>query len=256
MLETANPYERFAYAYDEMMSNVNYARWANYIESLFKAYKYQPRRILEVACGTGALTMLLAERGYEVWGIDRAEGMLAVAREKAKMSSFNVPLFQADMRNFDLQQKFDAVLCIYDSINYALDEAELESVFRSVSRHLTLHGLFIFDVTTERNIVQHFHGQTFSENRPNYTYIWKNTYTYHDKICRTSLTFFIREGELFRRIVETHDQRIFEVSTVKECLNNTGYKMLSAYDMYTFNRWSRNADRINFSAQKTSELEL
>jgi ubiquinone/menaquinone biosynthesis C-methylase UbiE len=255
MKELAKPYEKFAYAYDEMMSNVNYIRWANYIESLFKHYNYEPRRILEVACGTGALTTLLAEKGYEMWGVDRAEGMLAVARQKAKTRGLNISLFQGDMRNFDLRRQFDAVLCIYDSINYAIDEAELESVFRCVSKHLALSGLFIFDVTTERNIVQHFHGQTFSENRPDYTYIWKNTYTYHDKICRTSLTFFIREGELFHRFVEIHDQRIFEVGAVKQSLKKTGYDLLSAYDMYTFNRWSRHSDRINFTARKVTEVE-
>ena len=75
-------------------------------------------------------------------------------------------------------------------------------------------------------------------------------YTYHDKICRTALTFFIREGELFRRYEEVHIQKIFEVSTVKRLLKQTGYKMLSAYDMYTFSRWNRHSDRINFTARK------
>jgi SAM-dependent methyltransferase len=176
--------------------------------------------------------------------------MLTIARQKAAEHQLDIPFMRGDMRDFDLQEQFDAVLCIYDSINYTVDEAELEAVFRAVSKHLVPSGLFIFDVTTERNIVQHFHGQTFSENHPDYSYTWKNMYTYHDKICRTALTFFIREGELFRRFEEVHIQKIFEVSTVKNLLKQTGYKMLSAYDMYTFNRWSRHSDRINFIARK------
>ncbi|MBI1922627.1 class I SAM-dependent methyltransferase, partial [Candidatus Poribacteria bacterium] len=158
------------------------------------------------------------------------------------------------MRNFALDQHFDAVLCIYDSINYAVDEGELANVFRSVSKHLRPSGLFIFDVTTERNIVQHFHAQTFAENHDDYSYTWKNIYSYHDKVCRTALTFFIREGELFRRFEEIHTQKIFEVAQVKDVLNQTGYKMLSAYDMFTFNRWSRHSDRINFTARKEKEV--
>jgi ubiquinone/menaquinone biosynthesis C-methylase UbiE len=255
MSELTEPYEKFAYPYDRMMSNVDYVRWANYIEELFTHYKYRPRKILEVACGTAALTVLLAERSYQMWGTDRAEGMLAVARQKAEARRLDIPLIQADMRNFDLQQRFDAVLCVYDSINYVVDETELESVFRSVSKHLHPSGLFIFDVTTEPNIVQHFHGQTFAENHDDYSYIWKNIYSHHDKICRTLLTFFIREGELFRRSEEVHIQKMFDVNTVKKLLQKTGYKMLNAYDMYTFNRWNRHSDRINFTARKEEEIE-
>ncbi len=250
MKELIDPYEKFAYPYDRMMANVNYVRWANYIEDLFKHYKSEPRKILEVACGTGALTVLMEERGYEICGLDRAEGMLAVARQKAAERGLDIPFIRGDMRDFDLQERFDAVLCIYDSINYAVNETELEAVFRAVSKHLVPSGLFIFDVTTERNIVQHFHGQTFAENHPDYSYSWKNMYTYHDKICRTALTFFLREGELFHRFEEVHIQKIFEVNTVKKLLKQTGYRMLSAYDMYTFSRWNRHSDRINFTARK------
>ena len=250
MKELTDPYEKFAYSYDRMMANVNYARWVTYIKNLFRHYKSEPRKILEVACGTGALTVLMEERGYEMCGLDRAEGMLTVARQKAEEQGLDIPFMRGDMRDFDLQEQFDAVLCIYDSINYAVNEAELDAVFRAVSKHLVPSGLFIFDVTTERNIVQHFHGQTFAENQPDYSYTWKNMYTYHDKICRTVLTFFIHEGELFRRFEEVHIQKIFEVSTIKKLLKQTGYKILSAYDMYTFNRWSRHSDRINFIARK------
>ena len=250
MKEWTDPYEKFAYPYDRMMANVNYVRWATYIQALFRHYKSEPRKILEIACGTGALTVLMAERGYEMYGLDRAEGMLTVARQKAEERRLDIPFIRGDMRHFDLQEQFDAVLCIYDSINYAVDEAELEAVFRAVSKHLTPSGLFIFDITTERNIVRHFHGQTFAENHPDYSYMWQNMYTYHNRICRTLLTFFIREGKLFRRFEEVHIQKLFEVSTVKKLLKQTGYKVLSAYDMYTFNRWNRHSDRINFTARK------
>jgi ubiquinone/menaquinone biosynthesis C-methylase UbiE len=250
MSEFTVPYEKFAYAYDRMMSNVNYVRWADYIEALFAHYKSRPRTVLDLACGTGALTVLLAERGYEMCGIDRAEGMLAVARQKVKSRQLNVQFSEGEMQNFDLNQRFDAVICTYDSINYALNEEELANVFRNVSNHLEPSGLFIFDVTTERNIVRYFHTHTFAENQDDYTYIWKNTYSYPDKICHTDLTFFIREGDLFRRFEEVHIQKIYEVRTVRQILTQTGYKMLGAHEMYTLNRWSKHSDRINFTARK------
>jgi ubiquinone/menaquinone biosynthesis C-methylase UbiE len=243
------PYEKFAYAYDQMMRNVNYTRWGDYIKSLFDMYGCKPRRILDVACGTGALTILLASKGYDMAGVDRARGMLDIARQKAEDQDLSIAFHHGDMLNFQLNQQYDAILCTYDSINYACNEDELTSVFETVSAHLAPEGLFIFDVTTERNIVEHFHNKTFSENHQDYSYIWKNNYLHHSKMCRTFLTFFIREGELFRRYEEVHQQRIFEVPTVNELLKTTGYKMLSAFDMYSFNRWSRSSDRINFTAQ-------
>ena len=247
------PYEKFAYAYDQMMSNVNYVRWADYIESIFRHYRCRPRNILDVACGTATLTALLAERGYQMWGIDRAEGMLEIARQKAKSRGLSIKFVQGEMQEFNLNRQFDAVICTYDSINYALNAHDLAGVLRSVSDHLEPSGLFIFDVTTEHNIVKHFHNQTFAENSDDYSYIWKNIYSHRDKICHTALTFFIRRGDLFDRFEEIHIQKIFEVGTVKKILNQTGYKMLSAYDMYTFNRWNRHSDRINFTAKKEQQ---
>ncbi|MCG9128398.1 class I SAM-dependent methyltransferase [Candidatus Poribacteria bacterium] len=248
-LQITPPYEKFSYSYDRMMKNVNYPRWMQYIESIFDKYGSKPRKILDLACGTGALTLLLAAKGYEMSGFDRAIGMLEIARQKAESQDLSISFFQGDMMNFDLNQKFDAILCTYDSINYANSVEELRSTFEGVSSHLEPEGIFIFDVTTERNIVEHFHNKTFSENHEDYSYIWKNNYLHHSKLCRTFLTFFIREGDVFRRYEEIHNQRIFDVSTVDNALESSGFKMLSACDMYTFNRWTRNSDRINFTAQ-------
>lgn len=248
-MQITPPYEKFAYAYDRMMRNVNYPRWRDYIESLFNMYDCEPREILDLACGTGALTLLLAAQGYEMSGIDRAKGMLDIAQRKSVEQNQRITFHHGDMLDFQLDQQYDAIICTYDSINYATSEDELKSVFERVSEHLKPKGLFLFDVTTERNIVEHFHNKTFSENHQDYSYIWKNNYLYHTKMCRTFLTFFIREGEMFRRYEEVHQQRIFEVDTVHHLLKKTGYKMLSAFDMYTFNRWNRNSDRINFTAQ-------
>ena len=155
------PYEKFAFAYDRMMRNVNYPRWGDYIESLFGKYGCKPRNILDLACGTGALTLLLASKGYTMTGIDRAIGMLNVAQEKAENQDLQIAFHHGDMLNFRLNQQFDVILCTYDSINYAVNENELSSVFKTVLEHLTPGGLFIFDVTTERNIVEHFHNKDF-----------------------------------------------------------------------------------------------
>ena len=156
-IHLTSPYEKFAYAYDRIMTNVNYTRWTHYIESLFEKYDCKPRRVLDLACGTCALTIQLGLKGYEMTGVDRAIGMLDIAKEKVAAHELEIELRDGDMRDFQLNQRFDAVLCTYDSINYAYDETELSNVFQCVAEHLEPGGLFIFDVTTERNIVEHFH---------------------------------------------------------------------------------------------------
>lgn len=251
MEDYSAPYTKFAAAYDKIMDNVDYIRWANYMLSLFMHYRLEPQRILELACGTGNVMVELAKHGYEMWGLDRAKEMIEITKKKADKSGKEVNLFHGDMLNFSFDVKFDAVLCLYDSINYMLNRKELTKVFENVYSVLRSNGLFIFDVTTERNIVQHFHLQTFAENQEDFSYIWKNRYSYRDKICRTILTFFLRENDdFFKRYEELHLQKIFEVDEVEDLLEKTGYKLLSAFDAFTMRKWNKNSDRINFTARK------
>ena len=229
MTGLAPAYERFAYAYDRIMYNVDYQRWADYIQSIFNQQGESPRTILDVACGTAALTLVLAERSFQMTGIDLVHG---------------------DMRTFDLGKQFDAVLCTYDSINYMQDEENFATACIRIFDHLKPSGLFVFDVTTERNITRHFHAQTFAENHEDYAYIWQNLYSKKDQVCRTNLTFFIRDGDLFERFEELHVQRIFDNGLIKRILKKCGYEVLGMYDMYTLNRPGLFSDRVNFVARK------
>jgi len=246
----APPYTRFAYAYDRMMENVDYDRWARYVKDLFEYYGPIPKRVLDIACGTGQVTVRLARSGYEMFGVDKALEMMLVAREKAKSMGVKIGLAQSDMRSLPFKRTFDAAICLYDSINYMLSRDDLRRAFLSAASVLKTGGLYIFDVTTERNIVLHFHLQTFAETEDDFSYIWKNVYSFRDKICRTVLTFFIKDGDTYRRYDELHVQKIFEVNEVKEELEKAGFKMLNAFDAFTFRRWGRDSDRINFVARK------
>jgi len=250
MTALAPAYERFAHAYDRIMHNVDYQRWGDYIQNIFHQQNKSPKTILDIACGTGALTAILAEKDYHMTGVDLAEGMLDIARDKASNLGLSINLVHDDMRTFDLGQQFDVVLCTYDSINYMRDEEDFASVCFRVIDHLKPNGLFIFDVTTERNIVRHFHAQTFAENNDDYAYIWQNLYSKKEQVCRTTLTFFIKDGDLFRRFEELHVQRIFDNGLIKKMLKQCGYEVLGMYDMYTFNRPGLFSDRVNFVARR------
>lgn len=250
MEDLVSPYTSFAAAYDTMMANVDYVRWANYVQKLFAHYNVRPRRILDMACGTGSTTILLAEKGYEMSGTDRAMEMLISARSKANEKGLPIHLWQQDMRDLAVTKPYDAVLCLYDSINYITTEKEMKQVFTRVSEALVSQGMFIFDVTTEYNIVKHFDKQTFAESTEDYSYIWRNLYFHKEKLCKTVLTFFLREGTDFCRYEELHIQKIYTVAEIKRFLEQTGYKLLSSFDAFTFNRWGKLSERINFTAVK------
>lgn len=252
MMEFTPKYTRFAVAYDEMMENVDYVRWANYIDKLFDLYNYHPKRLLNIACGTGSVDTLLARKGYEMSGIDLAREMLLWAKEKAEASNVHLRLWQQDMRYLTVAKPYDAALCLYDSINYIVTEDELKLVFYKVFDALVPQGMFIFDVTTEHNIVKHFHRQTFAENFDNFSYIWKNLYLHKDKLCKTILTFFLKEGDHYQKYDELHVQKIFSIDQVKKLLDEAGFKMLSAFESFTFDKWRRSSERINFTAVKKS----
>ena len=110
--------------------------------------------------------------------------------------------------------------------------------------------MFIFDVTTEYNIVKHFHRQTFAESNEAFSYIWRNLYFHKEKLCKTILTFFLKEGGSYRKYEEFHEQKIYSVAQIKRFLEQTGYNLLSSFDAFSFNRWSKVSERINFTAVK------
>ena len=110
-----------------MMEDVDYIRWADYIEDRFCHYDILPKNIADLACGTGNMTIILSQRGYNVIGIDRSEDMLSVAQEKAREQGLKIPFICQDLRQVSLHKKVDAVLIVCDGINYILDDSDLIS---------------------------------------------------------------------------------------------------------------------------------
>ena len=248
------PYSGFAAAYDKMMENVDYVKWADYIDKLFSLYRFRPRKILDIACGTGSATILLAEKGYQMAGTDRALEMLLYAKKKAEARKVNLLLWQQDMRELTVAEPyFDAALCLYDSINYITTEYEMLEFFKRVSSALVPGGMFIFDITTEYNIVKHFHRQTFAESYDDFSYIWRNLYFHREKVCKTILTFFLPDDDdKYIKYEELHVQKIYSVNQLRKLLEQAGYKLLSSFDAFTFNKWGRTSERINLTAVKVN----
>ena len=196
-------YTSFAAVYDTFMDNIPYEEWEKYLKSLLYEYGVREGLVLELGCGTGNMTEILAQSGYDMIGVDNAEEMLEIAIEKRMKSGLDILYLQQDMREFELYGTVKAIVSVCDSVNYILEEEELEEVFRLVNNYLDPGGVFIFDFNTVYKYREILGDQTIAENREECSFIWDNDYDLETKINEYDLTLFIQEeDDLYRRFGE------------------------------------------------------
>ena len=158
-------YTSFAEVYDTFMDNVPYEEWADYLEERLKEYGVKDGLVLELGCGTGSMTELLAEKGYDMIGVDNSEDMLEIAMEKRIESGHDILYLLQNMQEFELYGTVKAVVSVCDSVNYITEKAELEEVFRLVNNYLDPQGIFIFDFNTEYKYREILGNQVIAEDR-------------------------------------------------------------------------------------------
>ncbi|MBK7496454.1 MAG: Trans-aconitate 2-methyltransferase [bacterium] len=248
-------YTGFAPGYDLVMKDVDYTAWAAYILDLLAHYSLKGKRILNLACGTGTTEMEWLTAGYQIVGIDQSEQMIQAAIRKNPPHK-HLRFAVGDMRDIHLDETFDHVCCLYDSLNYLTRPADVISCFQAVAAHLEPGGAFIFDVATECNILENFTNITYAENFDDFAYIWENEYNIRTKICRSDFFFFSREpdGEAFRRSHETHFQRIYTTREILRWLKDTGFEHLGSFDGFTLNPPSPQSERIHFVARRLRKI--
>lgn len=245
------------------MDNVPYKEWCAYITGLLEEYDIREGLVLDLGCGTGKLTRLLAEAGYDMIGVDNSVEMLELARqaeheaaeygpdERETKAACNILYLLQDMRSFELYGTVRAVVSICDSMNYILEEADLREVFRLVNNYLDPSGIFIFDLNTLYKYRELLGETTISESREEGSFIWENYYDEESGINEYDLTLFLREaGDLYRKYEETHYQRAYELETVKALLTEAGMEFVAAYDAFTREPVREDSERIYVIARE------
>ncbi len=243
-------YSGFAYIYDQLTQDVNYEIWVEYIESIFCRYNAKPNLILELACGTGNISTRMAQRGYDMIGVDLSEDMLNVAISKAHEEALDILYLNQDMRNFELYGTVDAVVCLLDSINYITNKQDLIQTFKLINNYLNPGGLLILDINTEYKLREVLGNNTFVVEEDNVFYVWENHYNEAHKICDFYLTFFIKEDTKYERIDECHKEKVYEIAEIKDSLKEAGLNCLAVYDDLSFDRPNDKSERIFFIVQK------
>lgn len=245
-------YTSFASVYDTFMDNIPYEEWAKYLVALLKEHQVEEGLVLDLGCGTGSMTELLAQAGYDMIGIDNAEEMLEIAIEKREKSGHDILYLLQDMREFELYGTVRAIVSICDSVNYITEEDELVEVFRLVNNYLDPKGMFIFDFNTTYKYKEVLGDRVIAEDREECSFIWNNYYYEEEKINEYELSLFIREedSDLYRKFQETHFQRAYDLKTIKELIEESGLEYITAYDAFTRNAPTETSERIYVIARE------
>jgi len=244
-------YANFAYVYDRLMQDIPYHQWVDYIFCLFERYYVKPERVLDLGCGTGNVSLPLAQRGLEVVAVDLSPDMLAVADQKAYSQGLSVTFVRQDMRQLDLPGKFDVILSMCDSLNYLTEASELALVFRRAADLLNPGGLFIFDLNSVYKLKQVFGDNTFTLLDDDVAYIWENHYDEKNRICHMDVTFFVQgEKGQYRRFAEYHAEKGYTLAEIEEMVQGTGLEFLDAFAELTFQPPGPHTERVYYITRK------
>ena len=244
-------YTSFARVYDTFMDNIPYEEWTEYLTGLLKEYGVDDGLVLDLGCGTGNMTELLAAEGYDMIGVDNAEEMLEIAMEKRIESGHEILYLLQDMREFELYGTVRAVVSICDSVNYILEEEELLEVFKLVNNYLDPEGIFIFDFNTLYKYAEILGDRTIAESRDECSFIWDNYFYEDENINEYELNLFIQEkDDLYRKYQEIHYQKAYCLETIKNLIIRSGMEFVTAYDAFTRESPNEKSERIYVVARE------
>ena len=240
-------YGEFARVYDMFMDNVDYDAWADYLNTQLKKYGVEEGLVLELGCGTGIMTEMLAQAGYDMIGVDNSGEMLAEAMEKRIESGHDILYLLQDMQEFELYGTVRAVVSVCDSMNYLTEEEDLAQVFKLVNNYLDPGGIFIFDMNTVYKYETLLGDRTIAENREDGSFIWENCYDPESGVNEYALALFLkREDGLYEKHEEFHYQRAYSLDKIKELIIESGMELIAVYDAYTENPAREDSERWTF----------
>jgi ubiquinone/menaquinone biosynthesis C-methylase UbiE len=242
-----NQFTDVAEVYDNLMSVVPYAWWVQYLRQIWSLQGFRPRRVLDLACGTGNVLQELLKRGYEAEGADISPTMLRIARRKLPQGT---PLWEQDARALNIPgPPFDACVCLFDSLNYILELPGLYAAFQGVHRHLAPGGSLIFDVNAIRALETGMFNQTGTGQDPSLEYEWHSAWEPGTRLCTIRMEFRVHSPEETRVFHETHVQRGYTLDEITRGLEEAGFELLAVYDAFTMRSPTPRSDRYHIAAR-------
>ncbi len=245
-----NGYGTFAAFYDALTEDVDYAAWADYLLALVRRHGGDAHQVLDLACGSGSLSVELAARGCEVIGVDGSADMLAVAQEKAVEAGEDVLFLCQDMRALDLYGTVDTAVCLLDSLSHILNTEDLAEIFRRLGLFIAPDGLLIFDVNTPYKHEHILGNNAFVYEQDEFMCVWRNQYLPSSGEVAMQLDFFLEEEDgTYTRYTDEVRERAYAMRTWQQLLTQAGFDLLAVYGERTFDRPTDTAERWVFAAR-------
>ena len=242
-------YHALAVSYDRLTNDVNYRQTVDFYKEILEREGCHPRTAVDLACGTGSVTLLLAREGLNVIGVDLSAEMLCIASQKAQELE-RPPLFvRQDLSRLWLPRGVDLAVCALDSLDYITDPTACAEAIRRVYRVLNPGGIFIFDVNTPQKL-RAMDGQVFLDEDDDVYCVWRGIFDEETNICSYGMDLFQREGEVWRRSFEEHQEYAYSEEQLRGYLKAAGFNSIRVYADRLFEKPRATEQRIYFSARK------
>ena len=269
-MDNYESYRGFASVYDTFMDDLDYEDWAEQADALIRKYGVggpgkkpvseedvllasERNLVVDLGCGTGRLTELMVDRGYDMMGIDLSEEMLSLALERRDKMGHRTLYLCQDMREFELYGTAGTFLSTGDSINYLTEPGALKALFDRIRTFLYPGGIFIFDFKTLHLYRDIIGENTIAEDREDCSFIWYNHFDEETGINEYDLSVFVLEDEknrLYRKYEEVHRQRGLTLEEVRATAEEAGLTWLEAKDSDTHRRVTKSTQRIRAVVRK------
>jgi SAM-dependent methyltransferase len=246
-IELATSFGAVAPYYDELMKQVPYRMWVGYYFLLLSQQDIHPRRVVDVACGTGTMTQMLAREGFEMSGFDLSAPMIEIAKEKARKSRQKIDYFVANACEWQTAAPFDGALSFFDSLNNILETVDLQAAFDSVARNLRPGGSWIFDLNTRYAFQEQMFDQANLRKNAKLRYDWKGDWNPSTQLIRVHMKFWYEDQEF----EEVHIQRAYEVDDVLEMLGRAGFVNIRTFHSYSLDPVRARTDRVHFVCERS-----
>lgn len=235
-------YQDFSFYYDQFAYDIDYGKFYGYYKQIFERFSLKPQLVLDMCCGTGTLTTLMAN-DYDMIGVDSSWEMLDVAR--GKDVSGKILYLNQSMTDFELYGTVDACYSSLDSVNYLIQDGDLKKHFLLMKNYLNPGGLYIFDISTIYKFRYVLGNKTYTDETETDMFVWQNCY--ENRLLTMDLDIFHQNGDgTYERISETHYERGYTVSEIKKEAEACGFKVEAVYDDLTFTPAHSKSMRIFF----------
>lgn len=242
-------YKALAASYDRLTSDVDYRAVVAFYFEIIRREKVAVRTAADLACGTGSVTALLAQRGLPVVGVDLSEDMLTQAQQKTHALTPRPVFLHQDLARLYLPRGVDLAVCALDSLDYIIAPDDCATAIRRVYKALNPGGIFIFDVNTPEKL-QAMDGQVFLDEDENVYCVWRGEFDRKSNICSYGMDLFQRQGNMWRRSFEEHREYAYTRPQLTRFLKAAGFTGIHVYGDRTFAAPREGEQRMFFSARK------